>query len=77
MLTKKDITWLIDSMKLVFPTKEETTIKYDKLMEKLDAFVGDVKTKREEQDLHTGDHQRVDKRVSRIESHLRLPPFAD
>jgi len=77
ILTKIDIDWLIDSMKVVFPTKEETTVKYDKVMEKLDKFVGDMKYKREAQELHTGDHQRIDKRVTRVESHLNLPPFAD
>jgi hypothetical protein len=76
-LTKPDIDWLIDSMKRVFPTKEEATIKYDKLMGKLDKFIGDMQTKRNEQTLHVGDHTRIDKRLARLEKHAHIPQFAD
>ena len=56
MLTKGDIDWLIDSMKLIFATRDETIKKLDMVNEKLDTFIGDIKSKREEQTLHTGDH---------------------
>lgn len=75
-LTKSDIDWLISSMRLVFPTKEESTEKYDKVMEKLDKFVGDIKAKRETQELHSGQHDRVDTRLDRIDRHLNLPQIA-
>lgn len=77
LLTKPDIDWLIGSMKLVFPTKEESTEKYDNVMKKLDTFIGEVKARREEQTLHAGDHDRIDRRVSRVEKKLNLPPLVD
>jgi len=77
MLTKGDIDWLIDSMKLIFATRDETIKKLDMVNEKLDTFIGDIKSKREEQTLHTGDHQRIDLRISRLEKHAKLMPLAD
>lgn len=77
MLTKGDIDWLIDSMKRQFASKDELqTLKSD-IFEKLDKFLGDIKAKREEQTLHTGDHQRIDLRISRLEKHVKLMPLAD
>ena len=73
-LTLADINWLIDSMKLVFPTKEESTEKYNKVMEKLDSFVGDIKSKREEQDLHSGQHQTINNRLDTIEKTVGISP---
>jgi len=79
MLTKTDIDWLESQYlpKLADKIKEALSDKLDPISTKLDAFVGDIKDKRSEQTLHDGDHQRIDKRVGRIESHLHLPPFAD
>lgn len=77
LLTKADINWLIDSMKLVFPTKEESTRKFDRVMEKLDTFVGELRTKRTEQTLHDGDHERIDQRLTRLEKRAGLSPVAD
>lgn len=72
-LTLADINWLIDSMKLVFPTRDETIKRLDEVSIKLDKFVGDIKTKREEQTLHQGKHEEIEERVSVIEKHLHLP----
>lgn len=77
LLTKPDIDWLIDSMKIVFPTKEESTDKFDKVMQKLDKFVGDIEAKRETQELHQGQHDQVDKRIGRVEKTLHLQPLVD
>ena len=77
LLTKPDIDWLIDSMKIVFPTKEESTDKFDKVMQKLDKFVGDIEAKRETQELHQSQHDRADKRLERVENKLHLPPLVD
>lgn len=53
-LTLADINWLLDSFELKFVTKKEF-IKYtEKVLEKLDTFVGDIQGKREEQTLHQG-----------------------
>lgn len=76
-LTLADINWLIDSMKLVFPTKAESTDKLDLINEKLDTFIGEIKTKREEQTLHSGNHDRIDKRLERLEKNANLLPLAD
>lgn len=76
-LTLADIDWLIDSMKLVFPTRVETVKKLDEVSTKLDTFVGEIKTKREEQTLHDDSHQRFDKRLTRLEKNAHLTPFAD
>jgi len=44
---------------------------------KLDAFIGDIKAKREEQELHTNSHDRLDARVTRLEKNAKLLPLAD
>ena len=72
-LTQADINWLLDSFKREFVTKEEFTKYTDKVLEKLDLFVGDIKTKREEQTLHEGKHEDIEERVSKIEKHLHFP----
>ncbi len=77
MLTQKDIDWLIDSMKRFFPTREESMQKFDQVMEKLDKFVGEIQTKRQEQIMHQGNHDRVDNRLERLEKKVNLPPFVD
>lgn len=76
-LTKPDIDWLLDSMKLVFPTKEEFDKKVDKVNGKLDTFIGEIKAYCEEQTLHQAQHDRVDRRLARVEEKLSLPPVAD
>jgi len=77
IFTLADINWLIDSMKLVFPTRDETITKIDKIDTRLDTFIGEIKTKREEQTLHDGDHQRIDKRITRLEKNAHLVPLVD
>lgn len=51
--------------------------KIDKMYIKLDLFIGEIRTRREEQTLHDGSHQRIDKRLARLEKDTHLPPFAD
>lgn len=67
ILTKVDIDWLIESMKLVFPTKEETTGKMNEISEKLDTFIGEIQTRRSEQTLHAGTHRRINDRLDKLE----------
>ncbi len=71
-LTQSDIDWLIHSMKIVFPTKEESTEKFDAVMKKLDTFVGEIQKRRDEQDIHAGDHRRITDRFDRIDGHLHI-----
>ena len=59
-------------MKLVFPTKEESTKKYDKVMKKLDYFIGEIKTRRQEQTLHEGQHEEINERVQNVEKSLNI-----
>lgn len=72
-LTLADINWLLDSFKRIFVTKDEFKKYTDKVLEKLDLFVGDIKTKREEQTLHENKHDEIEERVSKIEKHLHFP----
>ena len=73
VFTLADINWLIDSMKLVFPTRDETVNKIDAMNIKLDKFIGDIQAKRVEQTLHLGKHEEIEERVSKIEKHLHFP----
>lgn len=67
LLTKADIDWLIDSMKLVFPTRDEFDRKVNKVYEKLDTFIGEMKAFRETQELHAEDHARINDRFEILE----------
>ena len=51
--------------------------KIDKMYVKLDKFVGDIQDKRQAQELHQGDHDQLDRRVSRVEKKLNFSPLAD
>ena len=79
MLTKGDIDWLEDSFlpKLADKVKKGLKKSLDSINTKLDSFIGDIKAKREEQELHEGNHQRIDKRLSRLERITHLQPLAD
>lgn len=76
LFTLADINWLIDSMKLVFPTKEEALKKLDAMNTKLDAFIGEIKTKRQVQEIHQHQHDVIDERIERVEKKLRLSPIS-
>ena len=73
ILTLADINWLIDSMKRVFPTRDETVKKLDDINTKLDTFVGEVKGYREEQELNSAKLADCDDRIEKVEKHLHLP----
>jgi len=77
MLTKVDIDWLIEEMKRVFPTKEETIEKMNDINTKLDTFVGEIKNTRELQELHANEHVHITKRFERIEKHSHITPLND
>lgn len=51
--------------------------KIDKMYVKLDKFIGEIQTRRTEDKLHTKDHDRVHKRLDRVEKHAGLPPYVD
>ncbi len=72
LLTKADIDWLVDSMKLVFPTNEKFDKKVDRLDEKLDTFIGEMKAFREEQMLHAGQHRQINDRFDRLEKKVGI-----
>ncbi len=58
-LTQSDIDWLIDSMKLVFATKEELASFKNSASGSLDVIVGMLKDKRETQELHAKNHSDI------------------
>ena len=46
--------------------------KIDKMYVKLDSFIGDIKNKREIQELHDGDHTRINDRLETLEKHVGI-----
>ncbi len=51
--------------------------KIDLMYVKLDKFIGDIKDKREVQEMHQGDHDRMSTRLDRLEKKTNLSPFVD
>jgi len=75
MLTKADIDWLKSELVPAVADEVQKRIekKLDDVSTKLDMFVGEIKTKREEQTLHEGKHEEIDERLSKVEKHLNIP----
>lgn len=75
MLTKADIDWLKSEFvpALADAVQKRLEKKLNDLSTKLDKFVGDIQTKREEQTLHLGKHEDLEERVGKIEKHLHFP----
>lgn len=75
MLTKSDIDWLKSDLvpALADAVQKKLERKLDNINTKLDKFVGDIQSKREEQTLHDGKHDDIEERVTTIEKHLHLP----
>ncbi len=73
-LTYPDIQWLEDEFlpKLARKVKEELADKLDDISKKLDAFVGDIKDKREAQGLHAADHTRMNDRLDKHDQQLGI-----
>ncbi len=51
--------------------------KLDKHYVLLDKTFGEVKSMREVQEIHQGDHDRMNNRLERLEKKVNLPPFVD
>lgn len=49
----------------------------DKIMVTVDKIAGGVQAIREEQTLHVNVHDRIDRRIDRLENHAKLIPLAD
>lgn len=49
----------------------------DKILVSVDKMAGEMQKYREEQELHTNTHDRLDTRVARLEKHTKLIPLAD
>lgn len=49
--------------------------KIDKMYVKLDTFIGEIKARRAEQDLHQGQHDKIAQRLDRLDSHTGLSPL--
>lgn len=49
--------------------------KIDKMYVKLDSFIGEIKTRREEDTLHTKQHDDITDRLKTVEKKLGLPTF--
>lgn len=74
MLTKSDIDWLKSEFMpdLVTEVKKALSEKLDAIDTKLDKFVGEIQKRRDEQDVHAGDHRRITDRFDRIDTHLHI-----
>ena len=79
MLTKADIDWLKSEFlpSLAKAVQDGLSKKLDNISTKLDKFVGDIEDKREAQELHQGQHDTANRRLTRLEKKLSLPPLAD
>ncbi len=73
-LTYPDIQWLEDEFlpKLARKVKEELADKLDDISRKLDTFVGDIKDKREAQELHASQHTKINDRLDKHDQHLHI-----
>lgn len=78
-LTYPDIQWLkVEFLpSLAEEVEKRLRKKLDHIATTLDTLAGDIKDKREAQELHTGDHARIDKRITHFEKHTHLPQFVD
>lgn len=78
-LTKADIDWLEATYlpKMVDAVKDKLKQPMDDLSSKLDTFIGEIKTRREEDILHAGEHDRFEKRVSALEKCCGIKPHDD
>ncbi len=74
MLTKSDIDWLKDEYlrSLADEIEKRLSKKLDAVSAKLDTFVGEIQKRRDEQDVHAGDHHRITDRFDRIDRHLHI-----
>ncbi len=79
MLTKEDIDWLKSEFipSVADAVQKRIEQKLDDVSTKLDKFVGEIQKSREEQELHTNTHDRLDTRVTRLEKHAKLLPLAN
>lgn len=79
MLTKGDIDWLKSEFipSVADAVQKRIEQKLDDVSTKLDKFVGEIQKSREEQELHTNTHDRLDTRVTRLEKHAKLLPLAN
>jgi len=86
MLTKGDINWLKSEFipEVIQEVKKEFSSKIDTMNTKLDTFIGEIKTRREEDTLHQGDHDEIQeklghhsRRLSTIEKRLQISTVID
>ena len=72
MLTQTDLNWLETTFlpKLADTVKDKLKNSLDEISTKLDKFVGEIQSKRTEQELHNGQHTNIDDRLNR--HHARL-----
>lgn len=75
MLTKADIDWLKAEFLpgLADAVEKRLGSKLDAVNTKLDTFIGEISSRREEQTLHEGKHEDLEERVTRIERTLKIP----
>ncbi len=74
MLTKSDIDWLKDEFlrSLADEIESRMSKKLDSVSTKLDTFVGEIQKRRDEQDLHSGQHAAINDRFERVDKHLGI-----
>lgn len=79
MLTQKDIDWLKSEFlrDLAEAVAKIINDKLDRHYVLLDKTFGEVKAMRETQEMHHGDHDRIDGRLDRLEKKANLPPIID
>lgn len=71
MATKEDLKDLESRM----ATKDELAGLKEEVIKGNDRVIKELQIVREEQKAHFAAHERFDKRITRVEDHLDLPPF--
>lgn len=82
VLTPADLTTLINTMKVVFPTRDEVReivkeeIKFlptkDEFFTRMDKLSGEIQKVRDEQTVHAGAQRDINDRFDRIDTHLHI-----
>lgn len=75
-LTYPDIEWLKGEFlpALAKAVQDGLSKQLTDISTKLDKFVGDIETKREEQTLHNGQHKTINDRLELIEKRVGVSP---
>lgn len=73
--TKEELKEGLQDLESRMATKEDVIEFKDEVIKGNDRVIKELQIVREEQKAHFAAHERFDKRITRVEDHLDLPPF--